>query len=108
MNKKIEFDYKEKHYVLEYNRDAIMVMEKQGFDLDQYTSKPMTMISLAFQGAFIKNHRGVNGATVQEIFDNLGNKEKLSNQLIEMISETYSSLFEDNKSDGKNISWKTV
>lgn len=108
MNKKIEFDYKEKHYVLEYNRDAIMVMEKQGFDLDQYTSKPMTMINLAFQGAFIKNHRGVNGATVQEIFDKLGDKENLSNQLIEMISETYTSLFEESKGDGKNISWKTV
>jgi len=60
MSKKIEFEYEDKKYILEYNRDAIKIMEKQGFDLNSFTEKPMLMLDIAFQGAFIKNHRTIN------------------------------------------------
>ena len=109
MSRQIEFEYQDKKYCLEYNREAIKIMEKQGFDLDSFTSKPMTMIEMAFQGAFIKNHRNIKTATIQEIYENIKGKRELANELITMISETYNSLFDDeNIDEAKNISWKAV
>lgn len=107
MSKKIKFEYNKKEYVLEYNRYAIKIMEKQGFDAEAFTKQPMTMVEIAFEGAFIMHHSNVTKAEVQEIYDLFNNKMDLINQLIVMIQETYSSLFEENKKDdSKNIEWK--
>lgn len=109
MSRQIEFEYQDKKYCLEYNREAIKIMEKQGFDLESFTNKPMTMIELAFQGAFIKNHRNAKASTILEIYENIGQKRELANELLAMISETYNTLFDDeNIDEAKNISWKAV
>ena len=50
MSKKIEFNYNGKEYTLEYNREAIMVMEKAGFSLDAYVQKPMLIATMAAPG----------------------------------------------------------
>ena len=107
MSKAIEFKYQDVDYCLEYNREAVKLMEKSGFKLQEFLDKPMTMIDLAFQGLFIKNHRGTKPATITEIYDSLGNKEKLVPTLFEMIQETYDDLYSDSK-DEKNIEWKIV
>ena len=44
MNKKIEFDYEGKHYTLEYNRNAVALIERQGFCIDELVKKPMSML----------------------------------------------------------------
>lgn len=109
MSKKIEFEYEGTKYCLEYNRDAIKIMEKQGFDLNNFMAQPMSSVDLAFEGAFLKNHRNIRAAKVKEIYDGLGHKRELANELLDMISETYNSLFEDDEEKlGKNIEWKTV
>jgi len=107
MSKKIEFKYQDKDYCLEYNRAAIKLMEQQGFDFSEFKTKPMTMGDLAFQGAFIKNHKDIRMNLISEIYDNLNNKPELVNVLIQMIEETYEDLYSDNK-DGKNTEWKIV
>lgn len=107
MSKKIKFKYNNKDYVLEYNRQSIKIMEKQGFDIDSFMKQPMTMVEIAFEGSFLMNHSNITKAEVQEIYDLFTNKTNLINQLIVMIQETYSSLFEENKEDtSKNIEWK--
>jgi len=110
MARQIEFDYEGKKYCLEFSRDSIKLMERQGFDLESFTNKPMTMVDLAFEGAFLKNHRNVNSSKVREIYENMNDKRGLANELIAMISETYNSLFDDdeNKDETKNIGWKVV
>ena len=107
MSKKIEFKYQNTDYCLEYNRDAIKLMEKQGFKLQEFLDKPMTMLDLAFQGAFLKNHRGIKTAEIEEIYNELNGKDKLIKALFEMVQETYEDLYSDNK-DGKNLEWKIV
>jgi hypothetical protein len=107
MGKTIEFKYKNTDYTLEYNRDAIKLMEKQGFDLESFTKHPMTMVDLAFEGSFLMHHAKITKKEVSEIYDLFTKKRDLVNQLIVMINETYSSLFEDNnEDDSKNIEWK--
>lgn len=109
MSKKIEFNYNGKEYTLEYNREAIMVMEKAGFSLDAYVQKPMLMATMAFEGAFYMHHRKTQANVIQEIYENIGDKEGLNKQLISMINEAYEYLFDsENKNDEKNIQWKAV
>ena len=105
MSKVIEFKYQDTDYCLEYNRDVIKIMEKQGFNYDKFREMPMNMYDIAFQGAFLKNHRNIRVQTINEILDNLDDKMGLLNTLMEMIQETYED-FSTNKDDGKNVKWK--
>ena len=93
---KINLTYDKKEYVLEFNRQSVKTMESQGFVLEELTAKPMTMIPLLFQGAFIKNHRGIKRSLMDEIFEEIGDKTALMEALMEMYAETLSTLTENN------------
>ena len=100
---KINLTYDKKEYILEFNRQSVKTMEGQGFVLEELTAKPMTMIPLLFQGAFIKNHRGIKRSLMDEIFEEIGDKTGLMEALMEMYAETLSTLTENN-SEG-NATW---
>jgi hypothetical protein len=103
---KINLTYEKKEYILEYNRQSVKTMESQGFVLEELTAKPMTMIPLLFQGAFIKNHRGIKRNLMDEIFEELGDKTALMEALMEMYAETLSTLTDGN-GEG-NATWAMV
>ena len=104
---KITLNYDEKDYTLEYNRQSVRMMESQGFVLDELSSKPVTMIPMMFSGAFMKNHRGMKRALIDEIFDEIVDKSGLINALIEMYAETLSSLTDEKEAEGNAI-WAVV
>ena len=109
MNKKIEFEDNGKKYILEYNRESIEILERQGFNVKEMTEKPMTMLPLAFQGLFYKNHRNVKKSFVDECYNRFKDKEKLIEIMAEMIMETYNSLTSDEDAGDKgNITWEIV
>lgn len=103
---KINLTYNKKDYILEYNRQSVKTMESQGFVLEDLTAKPMTMIPLLFQGAFIKNHRGIKRNLMDEIFEEIGDKTALMEALMEMYAETLTSLTDGN-GEG-NATWAMV
>ena len=103
---KINLTYDKKEYVLEYSRQSVKTMESQGFVLEELTAKPMTMIPLLFNGAFIKNHRGIKRNLMDEIFEEIGDKTALMEALMEMYAETLGTLTEGN-SEG-NATWAMV
>lgn len=95
-------------YILEYCRETVQMLEKQGFDSQKITSMPMTLLPLVFRCAFLKNHKNIKEKKVTEIFDSLKDRDKLWSALIEMISECYTSLLEDNEDVEGNASWEIV
>lgn len=103
---KIVLTHENKEYELEYNRQSVRQMEGQGFVIDEIASKPVTMIPLLFAGAFIKNCKGVKRRTIDEIFNGIADKTALMEVLIEMYSETLSTLTDDT-SEG-NVTWTHV
>lgn len=106
---KIHLTYDKKEYVLEYSRQSVKTMESQGFVLEELTAKPMTMIPLLFSGAFIKNHSGKDGVkrkVVDEIFEEISDKTALMEALMEMYTETLSTLTEG--SGEGNATWAMV
>lgn len=104
---KITLNYKKNDYTLEYNRQTIKTMEGQGFVLDHVTSMPATMIPMLFSGAFMKNHRGMKRALIDEIYEDIGDKTGLMSALMEMYAEALSVLVED-KADAGNVTWARV
>ena len=106
---KIHLTYDKKEYVLEYSRQSVKTMESQGFVLEELTAKPMTMSPLLFSGAFIKNHSGKDGVkrkVVDEIFEEISDKTALMEALMEMYTETLSTLTEG--SGEGNATWAMV
>lgn len=105
---KINLTYDKTEYTLEYSRQSVKTMEAHGFILDELTTKPMTMIPMLFEGAFIKNHVGVKRREKEAIFDSLSNKTELMAALMEMYAETLSSLTEDSADNEGNVAWAKV
>lgn len=109
MNTKIELEYDGKSYTLEYDRMAVKMLESNNFNMDEFLSKPVTNIDLAFQGAFIKHHSNVSLATINDIYNSCPDKTQLIVVIQQMISDTYESLLADPEANtSKKATWKTV
>ena len=95
-----------KEYILEYDRETITYIEKMGFSLEKYSSQPMTMYPLLFKGAFYKHHKFLKEQEKEELYNNIRNRSKLMNTLVEMVGEAYEELVKDNEEG--NADWEIV
>ena len=108
MSKQIIFTDPEtdKRFTLEFNRAAVRAMENAGFRLDDAKDKPLNFFTDLFAGAFRMHHRNMRGKEIEAIQENLGNKEELTEKLLEMYVETIESLTSSKNDDEKNrITW---
>ncbi len=108
MATQITLTYKNEKYILEYTRLTATAIERQGFNLDELTSKPNTMIPLLIHGAFLRHHRDLKQKFIDEIYENLINKagkdgeEGFITVLADMYAETISTLTDENAVDEGN------
>lgn len=104
-NKEIKLTFDGVEYTLAYNRAAVMKMEADGYNLQDLTSKPFTMMSVVFRYAFYKNHKKLKETKIDEIFEALSNKNALIEKLAEMLNDTVQALL--GEPDEKNaITWE--
>lgn len=104
-NKTIEFEYAGVDYTLEYTRATVRKMENDGIVMADLGRRPMSLLPKIFAYGFNEHHRGVKSSLVAEIFENMGDKEELFEEIADMIAETYDSLM--SVKDEKNvIKWK--
>ena len=107
MAKQIIFTYDDKEYTLEYTRRTIKQMEDEGFIAKDIEEKPMTLLPALFSGAFKAHHRFLKQDVIDQIYENMPNKEKLIEKLAEMFNEPIMSLMEDPKDSSKKVDWTT-
>lgn len=109
MSKTIKFAYNGVNYTLEYNRETVRQMENRGFRIDEIDSRPETMVSMLFAGAFLMHHRKVSTNTklVEEIYGKFTNRDELISTLVKMYQEPILSLFDEPEEDEGNIVWGT-
>ena len=105
MSKKIKLSYEGKEYTLEYTRNTALALEQSGFVLSDVRNKPVSSLVTLFNGAFVANHRRLEGSVVEKIFDSLKDKEKLLASLVGMYDETVSSLMDSSDDEG-NATWE--
>lgn len=107
MAKQISFEYEGKQYTLEFTRKSIEMMERQGFNINDITEKPMTTLPALFAGAFIAHHRFVKREIIDEIYSKLTNKQELLQKLAEMYNEPLEALMEDpDNNEGNVVNWE--
>jgi len=107
MAKQISFEYDGKQYTLEFTRKSIEIMERQGFNINDITDKPMTTLPALFAGAFIAHHRFVKREIIDEIYSKLTNKQELLQKLAEMYNEPLEALMEDpDDNEGNAVNWE--
>lgn len=92
MAKQITFTYGGKDYTLEYTRRSVQEMEREGFQVDDIQTKPMTALPQLFGGAFKAHHRFMKRDLIEEIYMAMPNKEGLIQKLAEMYNEPLQTL----------------
>lgn len=94
-------------YTLEYTRNTIAQMERNGFVADELTKKPMSNFPTLFAGAFLAHHKFVKRDTIDGIFARMTQRDKLFEKLVEMYNEPIVSLLAepDESTDAGNLSW---
>lgn len=95
-----------KDYTLEYTRKSIEIMERQGFNVNDISEKPMTTLPALFAGAFLAHHKWVKKDVIDEIYNRMENKQDLLQKLTEMYNEPIEALFEEPKESEGNVSWE--
>jgi hypothetical protein len=108
MAKKLNFEYNNKEYTLEYTRESVKQMEREGFVANDIIAKPMLTLPKLFAGAFKAHHRfDTKQKQIDEIFELFTNKQALVEKLAEMYAEPMESLLDDeNINEGNAISWE--
>ncbi len=104
--KEIKIRYGEKEYTLAFTRDAVTKCEKMGFILKELDEKLATQTKLLFKGAFLVHHRFVQEQTINEIFDNLENKDDVIGALVEMYQDTLLTMISNTDENPGNIKWE--
>ena len=107
MSKQINFEYKGKEYILEFTRESVKQMEREGFVAGDIVTKPMLTLPKLFAGAFKAHHRfDVKQKMIDEIFELFKSKQALVEKLAEMYAEPMETLMDDdNVDEGNAIAW---
>jgi hypothetical protein len=107
MAKQLDFEHKGKEYTLEYTRESVKQMEREGFVSGDIVTKPMTTLPKLFAGAFKAHHKfDVKQKQIDEMFDLFKNKNALVEKLAEMYAEPMETLMDD-VDEGNAITWET-
>lgn len=105
MAKQLKFTYEEKEYTLEFTRRTVMEMEARGFVANDVENKPMTVLPMMFEGAFLAHHRYEKKDVIDEIYKRMTNKEDLIGKLAEMYNEPILALVEEPEGNEGNVEW---
>lgn len=106
MSKKIEFEYGDKEYTMEYTRETIQTMERRGFVVGDLKDKPITTLPELFAGAFMSHHPRMKPVLLDEIFSKFKDKTALLGALAEMYNEPLEELMDEPEEDSKNVTWE--
>lgn len=106
-NREIEIEYDGITYKLGFTRATIRSMESQGFVMQKIAEQPVTYVPMLWNGAFLLHHKKIKQEKVNEIFNNIENKEDLIPTLASLYAEAMSTLMDEPTEDStKKATWK--
>lgn len=107
MAKTINIDYKGKEYTLEFNRNSVKALERSGFNVSEFTTKPVSTIEALFHGALKMHHPAISRDKAMEIYNTLNHKDELVGKVIELygsVIEAFTGADADKETEG-NANW---
>ena len=118
---KIEFDYQNRHYCLEYTENSLKKLEQRGVKFAKLDEMVFSAPELLFRGAFFANHPNESEQRIHEIYtalkrtsdesepqyDEDGNEVDLLIQAIaDMLSEAVDEL--TGRGEKGNVTWRVT
>lgn len=104
----LKIEYNGNKYELGFTRNSVVTLERNGFNINEISTKPMTMLPMFWQGAFVAYNKGVKRALMDEIYANIRDKEGLIAALTELYAETLNTLTDEPADDKGNATWEIV
>lgn len=102
---KIVIELNDSKYTLEFNRYALIAMEKKGFNVNAVQSQPLTTLTELSRGAFIMHHPQLKDREIDAIVDEIPNKVEFTQALAEMYSKAINALVADDTENKGNATW---
>ena len=102
----VTFTYDKVNYTLDFDRNTAVLLEQQGFSVENVYTKPNTYIPMLFYYAFAKYHKHIKRNLVDEIYKKMPKKQELVKALVELYLETGNSLFDEPEGDEGNLTWE--
>ena len=103
---KVEFDYDDEHYVLEFSRKTVSALENSGFVLQDALKKPATLFPQLFAGAFAMHHPRMKEEKINTIYKDLAEKDELFAALVECYQAPLNAMFDEPEDETKKVHWK--
>lgn len=97
MAKQLTFTDNGVDYTLEFTRNTVRRMERNGFDASAAEKSPMTAVYDLFVGAFQANHRNVDSRKLDDMFNRIGDIGAWAEDLLEMYKEPFETLADEKK-----------
>lgn len=106
MAKKISFTDDKIKYTLEFTRDSVKQMERNGFSISNVTSQIVTSYTELFAGAFLANHPDIEQEKIDSIYAAMPDKPKLFEKLVTMYIDVINTLTAEPEEGSKKIVWR--
>lgn len=104
----LKIAYNGKKYELGFTRNTVVALERNGFNIEDISSKPMTMLPMFWEGAFAAYNKGIKRSLMDEIYQNIRDKQGLIAALTELYAETLNTLMDEPEEDKGNATWEIV
>jgi hypothetical protein len=102
----IEITYNGETYRFGFTRATAKAAEQEGFVVGEVTDKPTLMIPILIYHAATAYNKGIRRKLVEEIYDEIQDKDEFLTVLLEEYVNVAGSLFETNEQG--NATWKRV
>lgn len=99
----IRFTYDGKDYALGFNRKTVAMTERRGFSVSRFADNPATQIPILFRGSFQMNHSNTKDAKIEEIFDAIGERGELINELVSEYVDVVNVTINGDKEQSENL-----
>lgn len=104
----LKIEYNGTKYQLGFTRSSVVALEHNGFNINEISSKPMTMLPMFWQGAFVAYNKGVKRSVMDDIYEHIPDKQGLIAALTELYAETLNTLTDEPADDKGNATWEIV
>lgn len=102
------YDADGKDFVLTYTLKSVKQMADNGFNIAEASNNPISGIPKLFAGAFLANHRTVSQAKIDELWENIEDKEGFVTVLVELYNEPVNKLFGEPEENAKKVKWEVI
>lgn len=97
-----------KEYTLSFNLKTVRQMSDNGFNIQQVSENPITLIPRLFAGAFLRYHRTIPQSKIDEIWEQIEDKEGFITALVELYNDPVDKLFGEPEETAKKAKWEIV